>query len=201
LSDDLENFVFKCVDRYMAGRQHKRYGLVTSWDATKHLAKATIQPEGQETGWLPVQTLHMGNGWGVMVGLTTGDGKSTGDQVEISYQEGDFEAGSITNRVHSDKDAPPTVQSGEILAQHSTGSKLFLAQDGSATLTDKSGASFKFDGSGNLTISSVKALNINASGAVTITSSDLIHNGLTVGAAHVHGGVTPGGANTGIPNP
>ena len=41
---------------------------------------------------------------------------------------------------------------------------------------------------------------INGSG-VTVTGGDIVNNGLTVGSVHVHGGVTPGGGNTGAPNP
>lgn len=41
---------------------------------------------------------------------------------------------------------------------------------------------------------------INASGAVAITSSSLKHNGVNVGATHVHGGVQTGGGNTAAPH-
>lgn len=195
MADDLENMIFRCIDRYMAGRHSKRYGVVTSWDPVNHLAKVTYQPEGQESGWLQVQTMAAGNGYGHMSGL------SVGDQVEITHQEGEFETGAITSRVHSTQATPPTVQSGEELIQTPWGQKLLLAKDGSSTITDQSGATLKFDGSGNITISNAASITMNASGAVKINSSSLQHNNLEVGATHVHGGVTAGAANTGVPNP
>ena len=112
---DLENFVLGIIERRLAARYSERHGLVTSYDPQNHLAKVTFQPEGQESGWLPIETGHIGNGFGIAIGLTPGDGKATGDQVIVRYQEGDFESGKIVKRVHSDEDKPPMVQSGEIV--------------------------------------------------------------------------------------
>jgi hypothetical protein len=115
MSGDLENLILSTIERYMASRYSERHGLVTSYDPERYLAKVTFQPEGQESGWLPIETGHIGNGFGVAVGLQPGDGKSSGDQVIVRYQEGDFESGKIVQRVHSDNDRPPQVQSGEIV--------------------------------------------------------------------------------------
>jgi len=110
---DLENLILTTIERWWAGRYSEKHGLVTSYDPKLHLAKVTFQPEGQESGWLPIETGHIGNGFGIAIGLTPGDGKTTGDQVIIRYQEGDVESGKIVQRVHSDQDKPPEVQSGE----------------------------------------------------------------------------------------
>lgn len=99
-------------------------GIVTGWDPDKHLAKVKIQPFGNETGWIPVSAHHVGNGYGVMVGL------SNGDQVEIGYQEGDPNTPRVIGRYHSDKDKPPRVESGEILIKHKSGSSFFLDKNG-----------------------------------------------------------------------
>lgn len=147
------------VQRAIAGRYSKRYGLVTSYDSDKHLAKVTMQPEGQESGWLPIRTSHIGNGWGMAIGLTEGD------QVELTPQEGDVESLAITGVVHSEQDKPPTVQSGEVLIKHKDGASIKFAASGSATLTDKSGASVVMDGSGQTTMTST---NIKLAGIVNI---------------------------------
>jgi len=115
MSGDLENLILSTIERYMASRYSERHGLVTSYDPERYLAKVTFQPEGQESGWLPIETGHIGNGFGIAVGLQPGDGKQSGDQVIVRYQEGDFESGKIVQRVHSDNDRPPTVQSGEMV--------------------------------------------------------------------------------------
>jgi uncharacterized protein involved in type VI secretion and phage assembly len=180
MSGDLENFILTVIERWMAGRYSERHGLVTSFDPQRYLAKVTFQPEGQESGWLPVETGHIGESYGIAVGLQPGDGKSTGDQVVIRYQEGDFESGKIVQRVHSDNDTPPTVQSGELViwtrfknsgggnnaaqgGQGGTGQQIYLKNDGSITWTDGNGATIKCDGSGNVIIT-CNSFIVNAQG-------------------------------------
>lgn len=152
MSDDFQNAVLRIVERHSAGKHNKRIGKVTSWDSKKHLAKVMFQPEGHETGWIKVHTMAAGNGYGLMAGLTAGDGKKTGDQVEVTYQEGDFETGAVTSRIHSEVNPPPEVKSGEQLLSTPTsiGSSAKLAADGSVALTDKGGSVIKQDGAGNI---------------------------------------------------
>lgn len=119
----LEALIHNMIDRYFQGgiagignaRYHERHGLVTSYDPDKYLAKVMLWPGGQETGWLPIETAHVGDDYGIAFGLQPGDGKTTGDQVIVRYQEGDLESGKIVQRVHSNKEKPPTVQSGELI--------------------------------------------------------------------------------------
>ncbi len=120
---DIENLVFSCIERYMHGgtggignvRAHERHGNVTSYDPDKHLGKVMLMPEGQETGWLSIETGAIGNGYGIAMGLQPGDGKKSGDQVIVRFQEGDIESGKIVQRVHSDSEKPPKVESGEMV--------------------------------------------------------------------------------------
>jgi uncharacterized protein involved in type VI secretion and phage assembly len=165
---DLEKTVLGIIERWSAGRFSERHGLVTSYDPENHLAKVTFQPEGQESGWIPIETGHIGNGYGIVTGLQPGDGKSTGDQVVVRFQENDFEGGKIVQRVHSDDQKPPTVQSGETMiwtrfqksdggsesaqgAKGGTGQQIYLKNDGSIMVTDGNGATTTFDGEGNVT--------------------------------------------------
>ena len=119
-SGDLESIIYTCIDRYFRGQlggqpARERHGLVTSWDPDKHLAKVMFQPEQQESDWLPVEREHIGNNFGIAVGLTPGDGKTTGDQVIVRYHAGDVESAKIAKVVHSDMDKPPRVESGEMV--------------------------------------------------------------------------------------
>jgi hypothetical protein len=187
---DLENLILSTVERVLAGRRSERHGLVTSYDPKKYLAKVTFQPEGQESGWLPIETGHIGQGYGIAIGLQPGSGsgmqgqqqgdsgqtssQSTGDQVIVRYQEGDFESGKIVQRVHSDKDTPPPAKSGEIVIwtkfkqdqnpgpdaadtgqSNSHGQQIFFKNDSSLSHTDGSGAVIVMDGKGSITVSSV----------------------------------------------
>jgi phage baseplate assembly protein gpV len=183
---DLEKFILNVVQRWSAGRYSERHALVTSYDPKNHLAKVTFMPEGQESGWLPIETGHIGNGYGIATGLQPGDGKTTGDQVIVRMQEGDFESGKIVQRVHSDQDMPPEVQSGETViwtrfqksdggpnsaqgGQGGTGQKVYFKNDGSLTWTDGNGATLVADGQGNVTVT-CKKMTVNASDDISITS-------------------------------
>lgn len=73
-----ENFYMRNMERAMISHNNERHGLVTSYDDKKHLAKVTFMPEGEESGWLPIEEGHMGNGWGILVGLTPGSGQGSG---------------------------------------------------------------------------------------------------------------------------
>lgn len=143
--DDFENVIHRCIERYMAGRYHMRAGLVSSFDPKSHTAKVLIQPEGEETGNAPIHALHIGNGFGVMVGLTpakkTGGSEQnqTGDQVIVGFLDGDFEAPRIIGRLHSDVDKPPPVKAGEILLKHEKGGSIFASDSGTVTWTGGKG--------------------------------------------------------------
>lgn len=161
MTDVVLNYIMREVERFHASRYTERHGLVTSYDPKKHLAKVAFQPEGTQSGWLPIETLHMGDGWGHLIGLTPGQDQSQqggggsggnssssngssgngqqdqGDQVIVRYQEGDFESGKIVKVVHSDKDVPPVVQAGEMLSQHKYGARIFWDQYGEIWILDK----------------------------------------------------------------
>jgi phage baseplate assembly protein gpV len=169
VAEDIENYVMHLIERYNAGRRTKRYGVVTSWDPKTHLSKVMVQPEGQESGWLPTHTMAAGDGYGHMTGL------SPGDQVEITHQEGEFEAGAITSRVHSLVDKPPPLESGEQLFMAKFKQFIKMEKDGSITLTDKSGkASIKMDRSGNITLSASQyTLNVTEKHAINGAPVDI----------------------------
>lgn len=190
---DLDNRIMHAIERWWAGRYTERHGLVTSYNPKTYLAKVKFQPEGQESGWVPIETGHIGQGYGIAVGLQPGDGKATGDQVIVRYQEGDIESGKIVQRVHSDNDVPPTVQSGEMViwtrfqksnggpnsaqgAQGGNGQQIYLKNDGTITITDGNGATLVMDGNGNIVVT-CKKYTINASDDVTInTKTNAITN-------------------------
>lgn len=208
------NAVLGIIERWWAGRYSERHGIVTSYDPKKYLAKVTFQPEGQESGWLPIETGHIGEGYGITIGLQPGQGgvsaqgqggqagaqqNNQGDQVIVRYQEGDFESGKIVQRVHSDQDTPPETQSGEISiftkfqrsgaqapdgadgGQGGTGQRIYLAKDGSLSLTDGNGATITMDGNGNIVVT-CKKFTVNASSDIKLISTA---NALFKGAAAI----------------
>lgn len=172
---DIINLIRREIEAYVEARNVKKYGVVTSWDPDKCLAKVKIMPEGQETGWLPVRTAHIGAGWGMMVGLTDGD------QVSLEPHQGDLDSLEITGVVHSEQDKPPgPVQSGEMVFKHKTGTFMKMSSNGKVEMTDAAGATVSHDGSGNTTLHAPQGMAMSSGSGTTITSDMSITGTVTI---------------------
>ncbi len=101
-----------------------KFGTVTSVNTANATARVTIQPEGVLSGWLPIMSQWIGNGWGMVCP------PAPGDQVLLVPQEGDIEQGVIVGGVFSVKQVPPSAPIGEFWLIHQSGSSLKLCNDG-----------------------------------------------------------------------
>lgn len=101
-----------------------RYGTVTSVNQAEGTVRVLLQPEGVLTGWLPVLSPWVGDGWGLSCP------PSPGDQVLVLPQEGDAEHGMIIARTWSQSAAVPATPVGELWLTHRSGSFLRLVNDG-----------------------------------------------------------------------
>lgn len=151
-----------------------RLGTVSSYNPNTYEVKIKLQPEGIETGWLPINVLQAGAGWGVYCG------PAIGDQALIAFPEGDIESGQCLGFVPNDSDPPPVVQSGEMHFIHHAGWFLKFLADGIHSM-------------GPWTHTG----DINVTGTVTATT-DVIGGGKSL-KTHTHSGVQSGGSNTGQP--
>jgi len=115
----------------MAGgnRASTRIATVSSYDPDNYCAKVIIQPDNVETGWLPVTSPWIGNGWGLFAP------PAVGDMVEVQFQEGSIEAGFIVGRFYNDKQRPLATPGGEFWLVHKSGSLLKFHNDGTVELT------------------------------------------------------------------
>lgn len=105
------------------------HGIVTSYDPVRYLVKVELQPppaegEAPETGWLPIWSGWIGDGWGLFMP------PSVGDQVNVIFVEGDKQSGMAYGGVFSDAQKPLNVPSGEFWIVHKTGSFIKLTNDG-----------------------------------------------------------------------
>jgi phage baseplate assembly protein gpV len=202
-----ENFILGVIERWWAGRYSERHGIVTSYDPKNYLAKVTLQPEGQETGWLPIETGHVGEGYGIVIGLQPGQGgvnaqgqggqagpqqNNQGDQVIIRFQEGDVESGKIVQRVHSDQDSPPQAQSGEMIFwtkfQKSGGQTPDAASGGQGGNGQQ--IHFKNDGSITVTDGNGATLVMDGAGNMTLNCKNFTLNASGSRSINVGGGDT-----------
>ena len=121
---------------------HPRVAIVTSVDPATFTARVTVQPENVLSGWLPIASPWVGNGWGLA------SAPSPGDQVVVVWQDGDAEQGVIVGRLWSNAATPPSAPCGELWLVHQTGSFLKLLNDGTV---ESNAATWKH--TGNLTVS------------------------------------------------
>lgn len=175
---DIVSLVQSEVERALRARFVDKYGVVTSYHPEKHLAKVKMQPDGLETGWLRIHEPSIGNGWGIVTGL------SIGDQVKLESTNGDVNNLYISGRVHSDADAPPRADSGEMVLKHQGGMTMTFSNDGKLNIT----------GPADVTINGVV---IDSSGKIT-APGDVIAGTVSL-QHHLTTNVTAGAALSGPP--
>jgi phage baseplate assembly protein gpV len=171
-----------------------KLGLVTAYDPNTYSVKVTFQPDGNETGWLPLGACAVGAGWGIYAPPTIGD------QIEVRFQEGDRDTGVAGPVVFDNQSPPAAVPSGEVWIVHKSGQFAKLTNDGKFTVSDGHGASVFLNGDG--TISSTGAWthtgDFNVHGNQAHTGS-ITSNGKHVDDTLKVSGVTTGGGTSGTP--
>ena len=123
--DSLLNILRGHAAQLDQGWAHPRIAVVSSVDPAAFTVRVMVQPEGVLSGWLPVASPWVGNGWGLV------SAPSPGDQVIVVWQDGDAEQGVVVGRLWSNAAPPPNAPSGELWLTHRTGSYLKLHNDGS----------------------------------------------------------------------
>lgn len=123
-------------------RTHPRWAHVTSYNEDTHAVKLRVQPEGTETGWVPLGAIAVGNGFGINAGA------KAGDLVLLAYVDGDHDTPTIIGRFFNDKAKPPKVKGGEFAIWHESGTRHVFAKDGSHTATHARGGTMKWDANG-----------------------------------------------------
>lgn len=105
-----------------------RFGIVTSVNGQTGFVRVMLQPGSVLSGWLPVLTPWLGNGWGLSCPFTPGD------QVVVVPQGGDAEQGIVIGGVFSRKQMPPSTPVGEFWLVHNNGNAIKLCNDGTTRI-------------------------------------------------------------------
>ncbi len=116
------------ADALLQSQSQPRFGTITSVDPSTGTVRLALQPEGVLSGWLPVLSPWVGNGWG-MVCLP-----APGDQAFVLAQEGAAEHGVVVGRIFSSQQRPPIAASGEFCLVHQSGSYIKLLNDGTVQI-------------------------------------------------------------------
>ncbi len=101
-----------------------REGIITSYDPTEYAIKVTLQPDGAETGWIPLDSPWVGNGWGMAAG------PMIGASIKIDFDSGNISNGSGGGQHYNDVDRCPGPPSGEFWVVHESGSMVKFLNDG-----------------------------------------------------------------------
>lgn len=148
------NIVRREIERSRADVARTRLATVTSYDDQTYMVKVEIQPEGHETGWIPIASPWVGEGWGLFAP------PSVGDQVEVEFQEHDDQSGMVCHRLFNDVDVPVAgVKQTEFFLIHKTGSCL------------------KFKANGDVEIHVAGNLTMEVEGNITSSASRWDHEG------------------------
>lgn len=152
-----------------------RHGIVSSYDPDTYSVKVRLQPEDIETGWLPIETMQAGAGWGVYTA------PQIGDQAAVAFLEGDREVGWCTGFLPNDQDPPPHVPSGEIHVIQKSGQFVKLLTDGSLHLQADADTYVVLAPGGGITSKGTW----NHDGPITATGEGTFNGGHTV-SQHTH---------------
>lgn len=219
MMQQLRNHMALAAQLAQGDRAESRAGEVKSYDpgtASARVRLLPIDPDNPDrslTGWLPVTSPWVGNGWGMDAPV------SPGDQVEVQFFGGEIDNGYVCARLFSDQQRPTGAQSGEFFLTHASGSKLQFHNDGSVTLVSAGTLTsqapqwnhtgpVQIDGtllvkktitgqagmavSGNNGTGNSMSISGNTNFAGTVTA-----NGHSIDDTHKHTGVQSGSSNTG----
>lgn len=104
-------------------------GIVKSFDPAKYAVRVELQPQGILTGWIPLLSPWVGNGWGMFCPPTIGD------LVEVDFLGGHIGSGVAGLRFYNDQDVPLSVPSGEFWLVHKAGQVLKFHNDGTIEIS------------------------------------------------------------------
>ena len=156
-------------------RAESKLGTISGYDPARPAVKVQLQPEGNETGWIPLGSLWVGNGWGMFAA------PPIGGQVEVTFIEGHPEAGVVGLRFFSDVDQALSVPSGEFWLVHGKGSFAKLTNDGKLTVSDGQGATITLNGDGTITITGPVHFTDNVQVDKTLTANtDVVGGGISL---------------------
>ncbi|MGI4776961.1 MAG: phage baseplate assembly protein V [Janthinobacterium lividum] len=185
--NELQGAMRVAAMRSAEGRQDTRMAIVDAYDPDTYSVKVRLQPSDVLTGWIPISSSWVGNGWGLFAA------PSIGDMVQVECQEGDIDAGLMVGSMFNDVDRPLPVPSGELWIVHKSGAFFKLTNDGAGEFSDAHGAMVRLNGDGTISSAGEWA----HAGSFTATGD--VKAGAISLQGHKHGGVQGGSNSTGLP--
>ena len=154
--NQLNNLIAMRAQQAFAGFSGTRQGVITAYDPKEYAIKASLQPTGEETRWIPLGTPWAGNGWGFAAG------PMIGAEVQIDFDSGTIGVGMAGGQFYNNEDRSPGPPSGELWIAHQSGSMLKFLNSGAVVIQDKAGTVFSLNGDGTSTHTASSGMTINA---------------------------------------
>lgn len=147
-----------------------RQGVISAYDPKEYAIKVELQPTGEETGWIPLETPWAGNGFGFAAGPIIGA------EVKVDFDSGSVGVGMAGGQFYNNEDRCPGPPSGELWIVHQSGSMLKFLNSGKVIIQDGAGTSINLNGDGTRTDNATGEVTSTASGGMTIVA-DVQNNG------------------------
>lgn len=128
MMEGMRNMMRSQAMQAQGGFSGTRQGLITAYDPNEHAVKVQLQPTGEETGWVPLSSPWVGNGWGLAVG------PEIGAVCQVDFDSGQMGTALVGGQFWNGEDRPPAVPSGEFWLVHKSGSVLKFHNGGAVEL-------------------------------------------------------------------
>lgn len=179
-----------------------QYGTITAYNPNDYTVKVLLQPEGVETGWIPLTAPWSGNGLGAVFGPVLGT------DCRVDFAGGIPEAAMAGARFFNANNPPPVVQSGQAAIVDGAGSYVRLNNDGTITISAAGAATLDAPGgltiNANTTINGNEQVNGNVQASQQISDLNGAHGSIsslrTAYDDHTHSGVQTGTGTTSGPS-
>lgn len=192
--DEVINTILQAAQMQSGGREWFVTGFVSSYDPETHRVRCIIpswinpgSSEAVMTGWVPLQSVWVGNGFGFQAapfGGATQENPVGGEQVVlqiVSDDNGTYIGGGMLWSQQAGVPLP-TIQPGEAVMKHTTGSLLYFKADGSVALTTNKNLDATVGGNLNATVTGDVAAAVSGTTSVSSTGNVTVD---TQGAAAV----------------
>lgn len=114
-----------------------RQGVITAYDPAEYAIKVSLQPTGEETGWIPLGSPWAGAGWGFAAG------PMIGAEVEINFDSGTVGVGMAGSQFYNNEDRCPGPPSGEFWIVHKSGTLLKFLNSGEILVSSETKITYK----------------------------------------------------------
>jgi len=173
-----------------------RYGVISSFNPQNYTVKVLIQPEGTETGFVPLTAPWVGPNFGMVFG------PNGGEQVMLHFIDGSLQATIVGGMMFNDSMQPPPITAGQFAVVDSKGSYVRLNNDTTITLGATGGITSTtplLKQVGNFEVDGNVQVNGNATASGTVTGqTDVVGDGKSF-KGHTHTAPS-GGGTTSAPN-